>query len=76
MNFRPFACRVPPTTFGARSEQPSARSWTSQRPSAFRTIMSTRLQDQSSDIVLLRQLIDVIYAEQRAAREAAPGRQA
>lgn len=33
-------------------------------------IMSTRLQDQSSDIVLLRQLIDVIYAEQRAAREA------
>ncbi|WP_394386579.1 hypothetical protein [Roseateles sp. BYS87W] len=34
-------------------------------------IMSTRLQDQSSDIVLLRELIDVIYAEQRAAREAA-----
>lgn len=34
-------------------------------------IMSTRLQDQSSDIVLLRQLIDVIYAEQRAAKEAA-----
>lgn len=34
-------------------------------------IMSTRLQDQSTDIVLLRQLIDVIYAEQRAAREAA-----
>lgn len=33
-------------------------------------IMSTRLQDQSSDITLLRQLIDVIYAEQRAAREA------
>lgn len=34
-------------------------------------IMSTRLQDQSSDITLLRQLIDDIYAEQRAAREAA-----
>jgi DNA-binding transcriptional LysR family regulator len=33
-------------------------------------IMSTRLQDQSNDIVLLRQLIDVIYAEQKAAREA------
>ncbi len=30
-------------------------------------IMSTRLQDQSSDIVLLRKLIDDIYAEQRAA---------
>lgn len=37
-------------------------------------IMSTRLQDQSSDIVLLRELIDVIYAEQRAAREVAEGR--
>lgn len=37
-------------------------------------IMSTRLQDQSSDITLLRQLIDDIYAEQRAAREAAQGR--
>lgn len=34
-------------------------------------IMSTRLQDQSADITLLRQLIDDIYAEQRAAREAA-----
>lgn len=32
-------------------------------------IMSTRLQDQSSDITLLRQLIDDIYAEQKAARE-------
>lgn len=37
-------------------------------------IMSTRLQDQSADIALLRQLIDDIYAEQRAAREAAEGR--
>ncbi|MCY4755300.1 LysR family transcriptional regulator [Pelomonas aquatica] len=34
-------------------------------------IMSTRLQDQSADIALMRQLIDEIYAEQRAAREAA-----
>lgn len=34
-------------------------------------IMSTRLQDQSSDILLLRKLIDDIYAEQRAARSAA-----
>ncbi len=39
-------------------------------------IMSTRLQDQSADIVLLRQLIDDIYAEQRAAREAAEAAQA
>ena len=38
-------------------------------------IMSTRLQDQSADIVLLRQLIDDIYAEQRAAREAAEAAQ-
>ncbi|MFG6441986.1 LysR family transcriptional regulator [Roseateles sp. LKC17W] len=30
-------------------------------------IMSTRLQDQSADITLMRQLIDEIYAEQRAA---------
>ncbi len=37
-------------------------------------IMSTRLQDQSSDIALLRQLIDDIYAEQRAARETAERR--
>ncbi len=36
-------------------------------------IMSTRLQDQSGDITLLRELIDVIYAEQRAARETAEG---
>lgn len=33
-------------------------------------IMSTRLQDQSSDIVLLRKLIDDIYAEQRAEKKA------
>lgn len=39
-------------------------------------IMSTRLQDQSADIVLLRRLIDDIYAEQRAAREAAEAAQA